>query len=79
VFGLGTNCPLNPTAATCSSDFDYTYHSAHVGGVQFLLADGSVHFISENIEFSTSLDGDDAGSAVFQRLCNRRDNRPVSF
>lgn len=29
------------------------YASYHVGGAQFLLADGSVHFISENIDYET--------------------------
>ena len=32
---------------------DVRFGSNHVGGAQFLFADGSVHFISENIDFTT--------------------------
>ncbi|QDT38741.1 DUF1559 domain-containing protein [Stratiformator vulcanicus] len=77
VFGLASRCGLNPTAATCSQDYDWTYHSAHAGGVHFAMADGSVQFIGENIDFSTSLDGRNANSGVFQRLANRRDGNTV--
>ncbi|QDT64691.1 DUF1559 domain-containing protein [Calycomorphotria hydatis] len=34
-----------------SGSVKYTYSSAHVGGSQFVFADGSVHFLSENIEY----------------------------
>lgn len=42
------------------------FKSKHVGGAHFLLADGSVHFISENIDYNT-----------YQRLGDRRDGQPV--
>lgn len=42
------------------------FSSQHVGGVQFLLADGSVHFVSENIDFDT-----------FRRLGERSDGEVV--
>ncbi|QDT63444.1 DUF1559 domain-containing protein [Calycomorphotria hydatis] len=29
----------------------YSFNSSHVGGAQFVFADGSVHFLNENIEF----------------------------
>ena len=29
------------------------FSSAHVGGLHFILADGSVHFMSENIDYNT--------------------------
>ncbi len=44
---------LPPNSATCSSQAGtgiYTAASKHVGGVQSVLADGSVHFISQNID-----------------------------
>ncbi len=44
------------------------YGSLHTGGAQFLMADGSVHFISENIS-----------GTVYDRLGNRRDGQVVSF
>lgn len=42
------------------------FSSQHVGGVQFLLSDGSVHFVSENIDFQT-----------FRRLGERADGEVV--
>jgi prepilin-type N-terminal cleavage/methylation domain-containing protein/prepilin-type processing-associated H-X9-DG protein len=45
------------------------FASRHLGGAQFALADGSVRFISENIN-----------AAVFQRLCSRNDGAmPEAF
>ena len=42
------------------------YKSSHTGGVQFLLCDGSVRFISENLDYRT-----------LQRLGDRRDGEVV--
>ncbi|MCR9198958.1 MAG: DUF1559 domain-containing protein [Planctomycetaceae bacterium] len=42
------------------------FSSQHTGGVQFLLADGSVHFLSQNIDFDT-----------FRRLGERADGEVV--
>ncbi|MCA8997654.1 MAG: DUF1559 domain-containing protein [Planctomycetaceae bacterium] len=42
------------------------FKSLHSGGANLLLADGSVHFISENIDFQ-----------IWQRLGDRRDGNPV--
>lgn len=42
------------------------FKSMHEGGAQFVMADGSVHFISENIDYMT-----------YQRLGSRRDGAPV--
>lgn len=42
------------------------FKSRHPGGAQFTLADGSVRFISENVDYAT-----------YQRLGNRRDGQPV--
>ena len=42
------------------------FKSVHVGGAHFLLCDGSVHFLSENIDMVT-----------YQALGERRDGRPI--
>lgn len=43
------------------------FKSQHTGGAQFTFADGSVHFISENIDY-----------ILYQRLGDRRDGQPAS-
>jgi prepilin-type processing-associated H-X9-DG protein len=40
----------------------------HAGGAQFLFADGSVHFVSENIS-----------TVIYAALAGRNDQQPVSF
>ena len=40
---------------------DMSFGSNHTGGCQFLLGDGSVHFISENIDYNTYLAGGSIG------------------
>ncbi|HIF00922.1 MAG TPA: DUF1559 domain-containing protein [Fuerstia sp.] len=42
------------------------FKSRHTGGAQFILADGSVHFISENIDYM-----------LYQRLGDRRDGETI--
>lgn len=42
------------------------FNSTHPGGAQFLLGDGSVRFVSENINFAT-----------LARLCTRDDGQPI--
>ncbi|QDV49848.1 DUF1559 domain-containing protein [Gimesia fumaroli] len=44
-----------------------TLNSFHTGGIQALLADGSVRFVSENIDFTN-----------FKRVCLRADGEPLS-
>ena len=49
----GINTILPPNSASCTSQTSSGIHSAsskHTGGVQAGLADGSVHFISANID-----------------------------
>lgn len=51
-----TNAEFNPHDIADDSVFDSnwrkSFRSDHVGGVQFVFVDGSVHFISENIDAS---------------------------
>lgn len=42
------------------------FKSRHVGGAQFLLGDGSIRFISENVDYMT-----------YQKLGDRRDGQVV--
>ena len=69
MFGINQTGPdLNytPVVESCTR----SYPSRHSGGAQFLLGDGSVRFVSENIQRNqTALNGD----FVFQNLLNRAD------
>jgi prepilin-type N-terminal cleavage/methylation domain-containing protein len=63
------------------------FSSNHVGGVHFVLADGSVRFISDNIDHKANSiaaalgTGSHSGPAfidsTFERLCARNDGQPV--
>lgn len=57
VFALNTNATINS---------DASFSSKHVGGVQFLFADGGVRFLSENISVNTLADlaGRNEGNVV---------------
>ncbi|MFG0295258.1 MAG: DUF1559 domain-containing protein, partial [Maioricimonas sp. JB045] len=65
-----------------------SFHSAHEGGVHFLMGDGSVRFISENIEHTAhawtnnanryDLPNNGAGYGLYQRLFSIWDNMVVS-
>ena len=55
--GYGAGCNLNNSWVVSMG-----FKSRHVGGAQFLLGDGSVRFLSENIDYVT-----------YQRLGSRND------
>ena len=79
-FYFATNGPINyPTCpgegagasqTGCNSVYAYDtsagFKSRHPGGAQFLLGDGSVRFLSQNIDYNT-----------YQRLGRRNDGQPV--
>ena len=61
--------PRNPHSCTHWKNWQTSqgFKSAHKGGAQFVLCDGSVQFLSENIDYIT-----------FQRLGDRRDGEPLA-
>jgi len=60
----------NPATSSNQNPYD-GFGSFHTGGAQFLLGDGSVRFISENISSATGI------TATYQRLGGRADGNPV--
>lgn len=62
--------PINWNGTPTDADAGYKRHtiirSAHPGGAQLALTDGSVRFVSETVDFTT-----------FVRLCDREDGQPV--
>lgn len=68
--------PINCTdVAACSRGFS----SAHTGGAHFVLADGSVQFISENVDHNPSTDTIEVVTmdSVYERLIAVDDGLPV--
>ena len=63
-----TNGTLTRTINGTDKD---SFSSLHTGGAQFMLADGSVRFISENIESKSS------GRGLWQNLGNRQDGQVI--
>jgi prepilin-type N-terminal cleavage/methylation domain-containing protein/prepilin-type processing-associated H-X9-DG protein len=63
----GSN-PLKYPPCRHWQDWGYSmgFKSKHVGGAQFVFADGSVHFLNDNINYLT-----------YQKLGDRRDNQAV--
>ncbi len=68
------NFPLTGAHNTCTEGFS----SAHVGGGNFAFCDGSVHFVSFDIDFNNGRGGfPNPGIGVYQRLGSRNDQLPV--
>ncbi len=62
------NPPLNPHSCTHFKAWTTVlgFKSAHMGGAQYVFCDGSVQFLSENMDYLT-----------YQRLGDRRDGQPL--
>ncbi|HEY3968905.1 MAG TPA: DUF1559 domain-containing protein [Planctomycetaceae bacterium] len=64
------NFPTSSTGTVCNSWSSWNtsngFKSKHTGGTHVVLCDGSVRFLSQNINYTT-----------YQRLGSRRDQQPV--
>ncbi len=80
-----TQDPMNlPVLSTNAAARNDAFSSMHEGGAQFVLCDGSVRFISENIQHTNHLwvtapidpynrSNNGAGYGIYQRIASRAD------
>jgi prepilin-type N-terminal cleavage/methylation domain-containing protein len=70
--------PINPPITYSDTETARTFQSNHVGGAQFLLSDGSVRFISENIDFKANgVSNTSAVDSTYEALMGRNDGTVV--
>ena len=67
--------PINPVLPGANTERSQSFSSNHTGGVQFLLGDGSVRFISENIDHRNDEAWD--VNSVLEALVGIADGVPV--
>jgi len=63
-----TTLPLGTSGAPNPDESDLCFGSMHTGGAQFVLVDGSVHFLQQNIN-----------TTVLANLADRRDGNPTTI
>jgi prepilin-type N-terminal cleavage/methylation domain-containing protein len=69
------NAPANTYPQSCDPGGAAGFSSYHPGGALFVMADGSVHFVNETIQFSRA--SSPQGLGAYQRLARRNDGLPV--
>ena len=71
--------PINYQADNNRDRLAESFSSLHVGGAHFVLCDGSVHFVSQNIEYITNdLNNSSPVDSAYERLLARADGQVVS-